>query len=265
MATTVTWTSPDQWGAYGLSSGVWTDVNPDDTNGDVTVQEADSAAGFIFDATDFQTLNFATVGGILRPLDAPIMTGFQLDFYVTRVGGSVSPWEVEVLLIQEPAPEDFATNDGPTARSYVSLGTFDLGTVPALPDTLHVTLTFDDDAGTLLRGHVLASGKWSGRLALGMISTPGSGRVRLKNGPSFPFKFVTSQTPFFSGISGGYQPRARAVRDTRFGVPTLSSRLVRDEDSPGLWVRPSDQDPEDPATEYVPDPMEGVVDDEIPS
>lgn len=265
MAVTINWTSPEQWGASDATGVTWTDITPDDTSGDVTVQENNSIAGFIFNAADFQPLTFATVGGIVRPLDPPVMTGFQLDFYVTRVGASVAPYEVEVILVREPAPADYANNDTPINRDYISLGTFDLGAVPVIPSTLHVTLTFDSAAGVLLRGHVLASGKWSGRLALGMISTPGSGRVRLKNGPSFPFKFVTSQTPFFSGISGGYQPRARAVRDTRFGVPTLSSRLVRDEDSPGLWVRPSDQDPEDPATEYVPDPMEGVVDDEIPS
>ena len=58
--------------------------------------------------------------------------------------------------------------------------------------------------------------------------------------------------------------RVRVARDSRFGMPTWTDELVEDEFTEGLWVRADNKDPEDKYREYVPNPHEGVRDDDVP-
>jgi hypothetical protein len=58
------------------------------------------------------------------------------------------------------------------------------------------------------------------------------------------------------------EERGFAARDDRLGTPILSSKRVRDQFLPNLWVHPDDVDPEDPPNTYRPNPREGVNEDD---
>ncbi len=260
----VTWSPPVQWGV--ATGGLWSEITPHDTTGDLSILEGTSnRAGLVFDATTDQTLRFQTVGSRSYILDGPIVVTCPLRLHVTRVGGSVSPWAVEVGMVPEAVPDPYSNTALPWGRGEVSLGVFDLGVVPELPNTLQVTLALD---ALLVRARCTSQEGWTGRVALSIRQSGSGGVVRLKNGPSYAVEALTTQQDWWNGCAGpgwGVRGRVRAVRDGRFGLPALSTQLRRDGDNPGLWVRGTDWDPEDPSTQYVPDPKEGVVDDEIPN
>lgn len=80
---------------------------------------------------------------------------------------------------------------------------------------------------------------------------------------------VVEELDFFTGVAGSMgrergDARVRVVRDSRYGMPAWSDNLVEDEFIEGNWVRAHDRDPEDEYREYVPNPREGVRDDDVP-
>jgi hypothetical protein len=172
---------------------------------------------------------------------------------------------VELGFVPEAAVTNYTAVLLPWSRNEISLGTFDLGAVPVLPDVLQVTLTPASVPFTEVRAHVTSRSTWSGRLALSIRQTSGS-NLQLRAPDSSPVELLTTQELFFTGLAGGPTgPRIRAVRDGRFAMPAFNTELIRDGDQPNLWVRPSDWDPEDEPARYRPRPGEGTVDDDIPN
>lgn len=256
MTTSITWTSPSQWGAS--SGGVWVDLAPDDVAGDATLQTGFIDGGAIFDASSFQSLPIQAG----RVLEAPIVTSFVLSLFATKIPASTGPWTIELGLVTGGQTSDFSSSLRPWTRGETSLGSFDLGTVPNLPTALQVSLTLP---ATTIRALCTSKGIWDGKLGLSIRQTTGT-TVRLKNGPSFAFSMLTTQEIFFSGLAGGpYGGPVRVLRDGRYAMPAFTGGLVQDGDQPNLWVRPFDADPDDPEQEYRPRPGEGTVNDDVPN
>ena len=261
MTTAVTWTS-DQWGVS--SGGVWADLAPGTFSGILTLIPATTNGGVVFDATSFQSIAFGTVGGASRPLDPPLLTALSLQATFSRSVADGTDNQVEVGLVPEAAPSDYATALLPWARSEVSLGTFTL-TLDSYPTESSVTLALTTAAMDLVRAHTTGRANWSGRIALSLRAV-GASTFRVHNYTANLVSAVTSQENFFSGLAGGPTgSRVRAVRDGRFGMAAFSTDLVEDGELLGVWVRPEDYDPEvEDTTRYRQRPGEGTRDDQIP-
>ena len=268
----ITWSPTAQWG--GSTGAVWVDQAIAPLligTGAPCNPVLGFFAGAIFDANADQTLRFATVGGVARPLDPPILLSpFRLD---VTIGGSIldggTDNRLEIGVVPDGSPADYANGatNVPWGRGESALETFTLANVPAFPlDPIPFSLTLGTASVTLIRALVTSRGDWNGRLALSFRAA-GANSFDLYNAtPGATISAVTSQeSVFFSGLAGGpFGGKVRAVRDGRFAMPAMNTELVRDGDNPGLWVRPHDFDPEDPEQTYRPRPGEGSVDDQIP-
>lgn len=268
----ITWSPTVQWG--GSAGAVWGDgiIVPGPVlpgTGVICDPIQGFFGGVVFDANTDQTLRFATVGGVQRILDPPILLGFQLELQIDQALVNAGPDNrLEVGVVPDGSPADYANGDTnvPWGRGEQVLETFTLANVPVFPaPSIQFVLTFGTASVTLLRALCTSRGDWNGRLALSFRAV-GANAFEFQNfTPNGLIAAVTSQeSVFFSGLAGGATgPRVRAVRDHRFGLPAWNTQLVRDGDNPGLFVRPDDFDPDDPEQSYRPRPGEGTVDDEI--
>lgn len=74
-------------------------------------------------------------------------------------------------------------------------------------------------------------------------------------------KLDIQYTDYHTGWQGRAHGAFRGVRDSRYGAPAYTDRLVEDQFQRGLWVFPWDQDPDDPFERDRPlNPNEGVID-----
>lgn len=263
--TTVVWGNPShQWGVQTVG-GVWLDLDQVASLGDLTLQTGVADGGVILDATLHQT--FRLIPGALGTQfgDPPLIVPTSFSFFVSRAGGSVSPWRLQLGVVPSYNPANYETAVPAWGRNERDLGTFDLGAVPALPVYAQRTLIMSPNAQLELRA-VVGQANWTGRLAVSLRTGGDDGIFRVANNPGQPLLVSTSQTtPFFTGLRGGpHGGPHRYVRDHRFGMPALNTQLVQDGDNPALWVRPNDWDPEDEPARYRPRPGEGTVNDKIP-
>ncbi len=76
---------------------------------------------------------------------------------------------------------------------------------------------------------------------------------------------TTEEIGYHTGILDGpaVGRRSRSRHCPRTGMPVASDAMVRDGYSEGLMVSQEAWDPENPEDRYVPNPNEGVVDDEV--
>jgi len=258
LTTTVTWSPTVQFGT-GDAFNVFTQF------GVITLGAFGITGGLLFDAGASQSLRFATVGGQSRILDGPVVDtlSFVCDVNTTVLGGDNTAL-VEFGLVADPQPANYVTGLAPWFRNEISLGNY---TVTCVLDPAQATqtITMSSDAMALIRAHATSSARWNGRLALSMRRVSGLFPFFRDTGLNVQASAQTTQERFFSGLAGGPAGKVRAVRDGRFGMPAMSTELMRDGDQPSLWVRDFDVDPEDPDATYRPKPGEGTTDDEIPN
>lgn len=253
---TVNWGNPTvQWGHE--TGGVWTTLNFQD--GVFATCDANSRVGFILSCPGLQ---FNSTG---RPLDNPVVVNVTLRLPVLAFPLITDPRVIELWFQPGTTTPNFGPGSLPLSRGEESLGLFTFIANNALnPEYSDVVLT---NANTLrIRAFTTSRALWDGRLAFVLESQTIDGGFMLSNGPSLPLLASVTQEQAFSGLVGYGREhgRVRAVRDTRFGIPTLSNKLVRDGDRPGLWVFPTDRDEKDPVRTYRPSPREGSRDDEVP-
>lgn len=188
-----------------------------------------------------------------RALDPPIWVSTGT---LTLTNTGVPGGEIDIYLVPDPSPDLFSAANPPTLTGASLL--FENAILMIGPGST-TTVTLDRIANTTIRALVASSVYWTGRIALVLDWNVGVGSTLQVSS----LVDTTFQT-FWSGAIGGPSgPRRRFVRDHRYGMPALNSELVRDSYAPGLWVRPWDQDPEDPPNTYQPRPGEGTVDDGI--
>lgn len=268
----ITWSPTAQWGggvgaAWG--DGIIVPGPPFPGTGANCNPVLNFFAGIIFDANLSQTLRFATVGGVQRILDPPILLSpFQLNIFIASALLDNGPDNrIEVGFVPEPSPANYANGatSVPWGRGEIILETFTLTGLPIFPlPGIMFSFVLSAASTTLIRAHVTSRSNWDGRVAFSFRAA-GANAFEIQNfTPNGLAAAVTSQESiFFSGLAGGPPTRARAVRDGRYGMPALSTELIRDGDNPGLFVRPFDWDPEDKEATYRPRPGEGSIDDEI--
>jgi hypothetical protein len=156
-----------------------------------------------------------------------------------------------------PAP---ATDELPGTRGEEDInGAIDGPTEPG-------TVTYNLDPGPL-GTNLRSASNTDGSICITMMSDEfadyriaGVGHLSL-NPPSLTMVTIPAHTGYVGGPFGG---NIRAVRDTRFGFPAFSHELVRDLETPSLYVRPHDVDPEELEARYRPKAGEGSVSDDIP-
>ena len=253
----ITWSPPVQLG-FSVAH-FWTTTAVGDP---ITIFPNGEGAGFIFDATTDQVLRFS--GG--RCLDGPILSSIDLTFDAVRTGGATSfTHSVSVGVVPDSSPANYTSSLVPFERGEASLGTFSVTTL--FPAESQITLSLPTD---LIMAHVVGRADWNGKLAISLqVRQPADpadpGFIIMGTGSHVVVGAITDQSPFFSGLLGGpYGGPHRYVRDGRYAMPALPGELVRDGDQPGLFVRPFDQDPEDPPARYKPKRGEGTVRDKVP-
>lgn len=254
MTISVTWGNPTAQFGSADAADVWATL-PFDAFSFVTLDAAlNLRAGVIFDAG----LRFDSSG---HALDSPILTAFTLRAIYLNFG-AFPAIQVEYFLLVDPEPADFASGAlAPLNRGEVSLGTLDM--TLALGNQTTVDFSFSAAQILQARAQITSRARWNGRFALAIRSNV-AGPIFLQNNLGSPLLLLTTQEPFFAGLTGGPSGKVRAVRDGRYGMPAWNGELVSDGDQPGLFVRPWDFDPEDEEATYRPRPGEGSVDDPIP-
>lgn len=258
-------TNTSQFGTYSLNPDTWGEIAPADVPaGDSQVVTNVTRCGIQFDITAFRDYTLQTVNSEVRIADTPVSSNVILTFNASRNVNATGL--IEILLDSDPQAPVFADGSGPDVEdrsSMVSLGTVLLEDLPLFPTLQAYDIALDGD---LMRAHLLSKARWGGTIALAIRNAGGAGTIRIRNGltDTTAISMSMNQDAFFTGLLGDSQPYVRAVRDSRYGVATLSNKLVRDGNDPGLWVFERDRDPLDRPSEYIPDPREGVVDDEIP-
>lgn len=259
MPTSVTWGSPTAQFGSANAADVWGTVPFGDFVFVTLIAALNLRAGVIFNGGPNQAFRFDAAGNLL---DGPILTAFTLRATYFNFAG-LAPVQVEAFLLVDPQPADFASGAlAPLNRGEVSLGTLDM-TIPA-GNQVTADLVFSAEEALLVRAQITSRARWNGRLALSIRVNSGQ-TLFLQNNTGSPMQLLTTQEPFFAGLVGGPPSGpARFVRDGRFGMPALATELVRDGDQPGMFVRSSDWDPDDPEQTYRPRPGEGTVGDGIP-
>jgi hypothetical protein len=235
----------------GVSTGLgnWTDS----TSAGTMLLSVGQRIGFTFDFG--VTLDTSLTPA--RALDPPILVS------AGAIGAfSINAGFTTVFSFSQIADPTFVGFSAAVTPFDFSLTALSTGNSVAILAPVSLTLT----SAQLLSLRSLVTGRawWTGVVGFVIEATSGGpGILDL----STPLTWASVETQmFFSGLIGGPTGgHVRVVRDGRFAVPALSTELVRDGDQPSLWVRSSDQDPEDPSQEYRPRPGEGTVDDEIPN
>lgn len=266
-----------QLGHYNNSTLAWTDTATPDLGSEVLVR----TTAMRFDLSQLEaprlasgTLNFTltlpsnTVQNGTRY--ALTLLGYKGSTAETALSAAFPPPLANFTLAQTVVGNDHPSDSNwmflavdqtsrTTGTYQVEISLFPTGNGSTLPDPYYRRLSA---VNSRRYSPVWTLKNWTGHFHLALVGNVfGLGTVTV-TAPTLELEWL----PFFSGCAGpgwGVGGRVRAVRDHRFGMPILSNKLIRDGDNPGLWVRASDWDPEDPPNEYVPDPLEGVVDDEI--
>ena len=212
-----------------------------------------------------------------RPLGAPRpYTSLSLTLYTA--GSLALPMDLDLYFVPEAAPAAYASSATllPGSRSEDTTGVFkDINGVALSGST--ITMAAGVPSGTAatwtdLSIHSLmpyiTSSSWNGYICLTIFSSQYVG-VSLHSSrgttASLHPTLTTNEVAFHTGILQGpaVGHRARSRLCPRTGLPVSSDEMVRDGYSEGLMVSPEAWDPEAPDDEYVPNPHEGVVDDEV--
>ena len=120
-----------------------------------------------------------------------------------------------------------------------------------------------DSRPSITLNQLMRDPAWSGKFAFGFFQIPGTSPATTTVAVGY-FTMTSWEIDFWTGEAGGRahtNQRVRVARDGRYGMPAYASDLVEDKYRPGLWVRPGDDDPEDPPAEYPGNPSEGELDD----
>lgn len=220
---------------------------------------APSVVGLVFD----WSLSTNSAGTVLDP---PIISSLSLTL-VGHADMSSDPGTdtIEVWYVPEVDPDDYGTTLAPFTRSEVFLASANF-TWAGVGTSVTIDLTQTAELWDALRMLYLGSSRWSGRLALSIANSGFGGPFTFNSNEGAGGPTLTSvETPFWNGLTGAGSKGERMVRDGRFGMPATNRELVRDGDNKGLWVRPTDGDPEDEQQTYRPKPGEGTVDDTVPN
>lgn len=127
--------------------------------------------------------------------------------------------------------------------------------------------TFLENLNTI-RDEYWAHSSWSGITAFALLNTNpvvaypvwyGSADDTAKQAA-----VLSTDWQFHTGFLGWPVERGRAKFDMRTGEPALTSELMRDGFSEGLWVLPENWDEEDHVDRYRVPPDEGKITDEVP-
>ena len=216
-------------------------------------------------------------GRLLNP--ARLYSPFTLTLYTTNTLGGT----YRLFIVPESAPAAYGTTVGTDfPRDRLDKETTAGGT-GALKDSLGTELTSATVTITVASADTAVSwtdldiyslllhtniSDWNGYICLtilrGDFSVVGFHSSRAANSAYVP-TLVTNEVAFHTGILQGpaVGHRARSRLCPRTGLPVSSDEMVRDGYSEGLMVSPEAWDPEAPDDEYVPNPHEGVVDDEV--
>lgn len=201
-----------------------------------------------------------------RTLDANLITNFTL----TLQHAAPTPAGVlSVFYVPEAAPDPYSDTAVPGDRSEVFLtqATFEASDA----HTITVPLLAADATGTSAMGaqamtQYLRHSSWNGIVSLSLlwlgdsVAWISAEDAADGNEPSIS----TTENIFHTGFVDGpaFGRRARSRHCPRTGLPVASDELVRDGWDNGQMVSARGWDPEDPEDRYVPNPLEGVVDDE---
>ena len=215
-----------------------------------------------------------------RPIEpALVWPSFSLSLTVAvsdddGIVDSIPFWVYGVL---EAAPEPYS-NDLLPRNSPRNETEFRL--LDANGDDNAATYTMSDGVGTVLTWPYLdmsslvsshRSSQYNGFLCLTVQRAGGNnfGTVEFHSSEGATASFfpalTTTESAFTTGMLDGpsLHQRSRMRHDPRTGMPVASIAMVRDGFREGQMLSQEAWDPEDPPERYVPDPNEGVVDDEV--
>jgi hypothetical protein len=209
-------------------------------------------------------INLTTAGGVAPTLGI-IRVALQSTNQTIPYGTGVNlPPDISAAI---PAGwELFGLDDGtgwsnPTVPSSISLPLGITGTTTTDPilGTVHYELTDWD--------YILEDAASNGIINLAFYIDTGAGATgAFMVSPTL----TVVETPFHTGMMVGEEQlrrRARVVHSYKSGFPYLSDEAIPDGFTDGIMMHPDDFDPIDPVAQgrgdYVPSPLEGVVDDEV--
>jgi len=194
-----------------------------------------------------------------RPLD-PVLVYPSFVLTLTGTGNPGVDSTITTSFVPETAPEPYSTTLAPGSRNEVELAE----TVwPAAATSLEITVP------TILMFEYLKNSAWNGIISLSFATV---GNVLFSPvvhsaeaaDPTLAPSINTTEVAFHTGQLEGpaFGRRARLRHGPRTGMPLASDQLVRDGYVEGMMVSPEGWEPEDPEDKYVPNPLEGVLDDE---
>ena len=193
------------------------------------------------------------------PLDPPLIyPSFELTLTVVTgdVGGSV-----DVYFVPEAAPLPYSNALLPGGRDEVLL----VESEYAFGDP-----TIDITVPTVLMVEYLRNSSWNGIISLTLVSDinvlfPLNVHSAEGADPTLAPSINTTEVPFHTGEWEGpaFGRRARTRHCPRTGMPVASDHMVRDGYVEGMMVSAEGWEPSDPEDRYFPNPLEGVVDDEV--
>jgi hypothetical protein len=206
-----------------------------------------------------------------RPIEpALVYPSFDLTLYTAELYtiGTAFPFSLSVVVASAPAlySDSLLPNLRDETALYDTSG--DLATQSlVLNDPAGTALTFSS-VSTAPLVQYLRHSSYNGYICLTITQTGLGGLLfhssEATNSALRP-TLTTTEESFTTGMRDGDSigRRSRMRHCPRTGMPVASDDMIRDGWSEGLMVSPEGFDPEDPRDKYVPNPNEGVVDDEV--
>ena len=202
-----------------------------------------------------------------RPIEpALVWPSFSLTLYLSEIQDGATTCELRGTPEAAPAAWSDSNLPPPTAEILTDLDGNDLTIeIPHLT-AANTAITFASvDPSSWVRH--LRHSSYNGYFSLVLWATPNDvlfHSSRTANSALWP-TLTTTEESFTTGMLNGDSigRRSRMRHCPRTGMPVASDAMVRDGYTEGLMVSPEGWDPDDPEDRYVPNPNEGVVDDEV--
>lgn len=112
---------------------------------------------------------------------------------------------------------------------------------------------------------LIRSSQWNGYVAFSLLVTSVTNGFTFNDETDTPAPTLdVTSVPFHTG-HGSEKGSGRAVHCPKLGTPVMTTEMVRDGFFENMLVCQDGFDPRDPEPRYVPNPKEGVVDDDAQS
>ena len=205
-----------------------------------------------------------------RPIEpALVWPSFDLTLYLAEAQLNTGTFHLGI--VPEAAPEAYSVALSPNDRDEVALldTSGDASSVTiTIGAALGTAVTFSNVAISTTMTRLLRHSSYNGYFCLTITCDDGDRAIfhssSATNSAYYP-TLTTTEVAFTTGMWDGdsIDRRSRMRHCPRTGMPVASDAMIRDGWTEGLMVSEEGWEPEDPEDRYVPNPHEGVVDDEV--